>query len=240
MFTNSSNRIRIYILIAVFSCSSLLIWHFSSAERIAKIIDPSKNDIASPSLRNDIGNSLLTIREKQLTEITESINKINKRLDKMQNKLVVATLAQPIQEVDLLDVELSEEQDPDIEQDIDRQEADQHYEEKINSLQTQLVKEPVDEVWLTEVEDTVHSAIEKLSELYVLDDFVCGSTICKLEASMKPINGEGDFSSGPGIDHLVHGEMAWTGQSLSEVDTETGKATVYLIRHGENVTSEES
>lgn len=213
-------------------------WHFSSAERIANTLARSKDDMASPKHSDEVGDSFLKTGEQQLTDITEAINQIKKMLDMKQDKLVDVRSIQSVQESDLLAVEPYEEQDSAAQQEFDRQEADLHYEEKINALQTQLGEESVDEAWFTEVGDDVYRAIEKHSDRYVLDNLVCGSSICKLDASMKFINGESDFSSGHGVDRLIHGEMAWAGQSLFEQDTETGKITVFLIKKGE-VTSEE-
>ena len=109
---------------------------------------------------------------------------------------------------------------------------------RMAALNSLLKEEEADQDWAKSVSDNVYQAFENKSDQYELEDLVCGKTVCKLEASIKLVDDE-DIVNAPNLEQLLHGEIDWPGRTTYELDTETGKFTVFMKREGETLYSED-
>ncbi len=235
-----------FVSASVIAISVSMTWFFASGNEADKLnvnhtIDKA---ILPPSLTN---NSDLSSVEQQLNHMNQTVGYIQDQLNEQvrslveQNEKIVLELStlkqkqnEPLNhEVALLqapDISIVERVDPDKQQEQERAMAEQWHEEQFNYLESHLAGQTEDQSWSMQVEMDFHGAFDNNSEHYTLNDISCGDTMCRLEASMQ--SESEDSTPRPGLDHVIHGEAGWAGQSMFELDTETGNVTVYLMRDG--------
>jgi hypothetical protein len=55
--------------------------------------------------------------------------------------------------------------------------------------------------------------------------------MCRVKASVREENRHSSEQLPP-LDHIIHGHASWPGQSLYEMNVDTGEITLYLMREG--------
>lgn len=214
--------------------TGVLIWQISSlskpenqslAGQTEKQVDANLQDIQPNKL------------QQKLALMTQTINRLESRLDRQENNLAENRNVQIVED-DEANVLYPDTEDPDLVQGIQQEKAAVIHQNKMAALNTLLKEEEADQDWAKSVSDNVYQAFENKSDQYELEDLVCGNSVCKLEASIKLADDE-DMLIAPNLEHLLHGEIDWPGGTIYELDTETGKFTVFMKREGEALYSED-
>ncbi len=252
MNTDSSNHWRIYL--ALVSVSAVVIsatWFAMKHSEADTITDYNAANVVSQTSPAHTGENS---NNNDFLAIEEQLKHTDKRLDFMQNQLNEqirlrleqseklslelsslkrhqdALLSQQGGEPELQDAMNFEKSDPDVQQEKERALANQWYQEQVNLLEADLYGETVDETWSAQVEHDFRGAFDKHSGHYTLNDVTCGSSACRVTARMRSDTNNTDPR--PRLDQLIYSEVDWEGQSLSELNEETGDVTVYLVREG--------
>lgn len=112
-----------------------------------------------------------------------------------------------------------------------RQQEDQQWQERLNALSMNLAAQATDEIWNQEVNEQFQSVLSKHTDKVILDELSCGETVCQLRSHV-PLNEHGRPRGELRMDHIVHGEIGWNGQMVSQYNVETGEFTAFLFKEG--------
>jgi hypothetical protein len=238
----SHRQSNFFLLAAVAAVAGMLLWFNSrivetETKTFSYATEPaSKVSTALPE--NKAGDSDLAALRQRLDDLTAAVKRTQAQLEKHDQALVEdsndyqalptqsMSTFKPYEEADI------EQEDVDIQQEQDRAQAEQFYEDQLVLLESDLAAQTVDQQWLAQVEYDFHNAFEERFQNYSLDNISCGSTMCKLKATMHLDDESTELGMPPGIDHIIHGDIGWPGQSIYAMNAETGEVTVYLMREG--------
>ncbi len=92
-------------------------------------------------------------------------------------------------------------------------------------LETTLVAEARDPDWSVAAEDQVRTGLGKVSAELTVNDLICASTLCKLEASST--------ASDPAeVFRTMNEHLAWDGEMFMTINLDEGRTTAWLGRPG--------
>ncbi len=95
-------------------------------------------------------------------------------------------------------------------------------------LENTLMSEASDPDWSISAEEQVRSGIDKVEAELTINDLVCASTVCKLEASSKSNDPAEVFRS-------MDQHLAWDGEIYMTINLDEGHTTAWLGRPGESL-----
>lgn len=106
--------------------------------------------------------------------------------------------------------------------------ADEQRQLQEQLLETTLISEASDPDWSIAAEEQVRAGISKIDTEMTVNDLICATTMCKLEASSKAEDPAEIFRS-------VDEHLAWEGEIFMTIDLDEGRTTAWLGRPGESL-----
>ena len=122
-------------------------------------------------------------------------------------------------------------QDPDQQQAEAAIEAEIQQASYLRQLDDFIASQPEDISWSSQVESDFASAFENHMDLIQMGSVSCGDMMCKVSADVIGVE-RGAAQQLPPLDHIIHGDVQWQGQSFYKMDLDTGEITLYLMREG--------
>ena len=168
-----------------------------------------------------------------IASLSQSVRELEKKMETLSERMEQKMSMLKQQRAVSSDTLESSEESEEISEEQAQQQAEEWYERQLEKLDAALVTAPKDEKWSARTTERLEETFEKLND-YEIREMSCSGTLCKLNARISPqaLEQEG------GIDGLLHGTMGWEGQTMASVDEETGEVTVYLLREGVDLLSE--
>jgi hypothetical protein len=121
--------------------------------------------------------------------------------------------------------------DPDLQQEQEVLEAELRQAEYERQLEDFFASQQEDVSWSAQVESDFQSAFDNYMDQMQLNSVSCGDVMCKVSANMIAVDNV-SAEQLPRLDHIIHGEAKWQGQSMFKMDLDTGEITLYLMRDG--------
>jgi|GEM_PF-7106211 len=115
------------------------------------------------------------------------------------------------------------------EEQIAQQQAE--WQQQIDTLATTLSLQTTDEIWQQELTENFEQTFSKHASNIVLDGLNCGDTMCRMQSHVTR-DKNGIPRQGVRLDGIIHGELGWKGQMVSQFDMETGEYVAWLLKEG--------
>jgi phage-related protein len=101
----------------------------------------------------------------------------------------------------------------------------------MRQIDEQFMLQAEDASWSAQVESDFSSVLENYMGQIQLNSVSCGDSMCKISANII-VTDDASTEQLPPLEHIIHGDAQWQGQSLYEMDMDTGEITFYLMRDG--------
>jgi hypothetical protein len=182
---------------------------------------------------NDIRETLAKMNEKLAYQLSE-IEKLS-----LENRQNISELAEfiggniPDDEAEISYDNNTEntELDSDYRQEQELLFSESHQNAYMQQVDDLFMQQEEDISWSAQVESDFSSAFENYIGQVQLSNVSCGDSMCKVSANIIDADNTTPDKLPP-LDHIIHGDAEWQGQSLYKMDLDTGEITLYLMRDG--------
>jgi len=246
-----NSKVLALMLVPVFAGSALLLWFFPSDSKVAEHLSgrsaangdapgvaANATDWLTPNEALPVLVESVTRTQSQLESLADQNDALRADLDALRDQAAAASI-QPEAHVDQSASADNPDgdEDPDVAQERAEAEAEQYYAQQMELLENRFSTEPENPDLSAKAWDEIVPAMETYSDYFSLDELVCAGTICRLHATLRQL--DGSDGGAPPIAQVIHGEAGWPGQTLFEMDTESGEVIVYLMQEGVDMPSVE-
>lgn len=166
----------------------------------AQLLSANPN-IASAHINDDIINA-----QNELERLKQEMAEL-----KNSHELVSSELPTPIPSPEQVDAQANEQQRM-----------------QVQLLEDTLIAETADPDWSIAAEEQVRTGLIQASDELAVDNLVCATTMCKLEASSKSDDPAEIFRN-------MDEHLAWEGEIFMTVNLDEGRTTAWLGRPGESL-----
>lgn len=192
--------------------------------KTAPAISTADEDLNGLAARVAQLRSQVETQDKQMARQDKTLQRTLAKLRQRQHQ------ADHLSTPDAVDPDIDPFSDPDLAQAEQARAAEEAFLAQLDLLDQTLRNETTNPDWSLEVTEQMDEAFGQDSEHYLLQSVDCAETICRVEANIAMVGD--DPSQTRGLDHVIHGDAGWTGPSTFAWNTETGQATIYLLRDG--------
>lgn len=168
---------------------------------------------------------IATITQKNMRELSE-LRKLKEESDGGDNEDMVPDNS-----------EGNADQDPDVQEAQAAFMAESRQAVYMRQVEDFYASQQEDISWSVQVESDFKSAFGNYGGLVQLNSVSCGDVMCKVSANVTGAE-DGAIEKMPTLDHIIHGDAKWQGQSLYKMNLDTGEFTLYLMREGVDLPAE--
>lgn len=200
----------------------------------------SNNNAQADAIR-EIRDSLDDLEEKLSARLTDiaTLSQQNMREISELRKLKEESDGRENADAYTVDSGGNDNQDPDIREAQAAFEAESRQAAYMRQLEDYYAAQQEDISWTAQVESEFKAAFGSYGGQVQLNSVSCGDVMCKVSANVAGV-GNGAVEQMPPLDHIIHGDANWQGQSLYKLDLDTGEFTLYLMREGVDLPAENS